>query len=69
MWDDQRLPLSKIVLEGELKYVSALDVQRAFATLQHVGTFMSQDVKVLKIRLKRSLGFLMLQFASNGPIL
>ncbi|NUW68427.1 cell division protein FtsQ/DivIB [Vibrio coralliilyticus] len=48
MWDDQRLPLSKIVLEGELKYVSALDVQRAFATLQHVGTFMSQDVKVLQ---------------------
>ena len=48
MWDDQRLPLSKIVLEGELKYVSALDVQRAFAKLQHVGTFMSQDVKVLQ---------------------
>ncbi|USD31991.1 MULTISPECIES: cell division protein FtsQ/DivIB [Vibrio] len=48
MWDDKRLPLSKIVLEGDLKYVSSLDVQRAFATLQHVGTFMSQDVKVLQ---------------------
>ncbi|CAM2780849.1 cell division protein FtsQ/DivIB [Vibrio neptunius] len=48
MWDDKRLPLSHIVLEGDLKYVSPLDVQRAFARLQHVGTFMSQDVKVLQ---------------------
>lgn len=48
MWDDQRLPLSKIVLQGELHYVSALDVQRAFAHLDHVGTFMSQDIKVLQ---------------------
>ncbi|AIW14959.1 cell division protein FtsQ/DivIB [Vibrio tubiashii] len=48
MWDDQRLPLSKIVLQGELHYVSALDVQRAFARLEHVGTFMSQDVDVLQ---------------------
>ncbi|WP_162047084.1 cell division protein FtsQ/DivIB [Vibrio taketomensis] len=48
MWDDQRLPLSKLVLQGELEYVSALDVQRAFATLDHVGTFMSQDVDVLQ---------------------
>ncbi|WP_391088226.1 cell division protein FtsQ/DivIB [Vibrio sp. NH-UV-68] len=48
MWDDQRLPLSNIVLQGELHYVSALDVQRAFAQLGHVGTFMSQDVNVLQ---------------------
>ncbi|MEF1288374.1 cell division protein FtsQ/DivIB [Vibrio sp. M260118] len=48
MWDDQRLPLSKIVLQGELHYVSALDVQRAFSRLEHVGTFMSQDVDVLQ---------------------
>ncbi len=48
MWDEKRLPLSNIVLEGQLKYVSSLDVQRAFATLPHVGTFMSQDVKVLQ---------------------
>lgn len=48
MWDDQRLPLSKIVLQGELHYVSAADVQRAFAQLDHVGTFMSQDIDVLQ---------------------
>ncbi|RJX74402.1 cell division protein FtsQ [Vibrio sinensis] len=48
MWDDQRLPLSKIVLQGDLKYVSAADVQRAFGHLEHVGTFMSQDVDTLQ---------------------
>lgn len=48
MWDDQRLPLSKIVLQGELHYVTARDVQRAFAQLEHVGTFMSQDIDVLQ---------------------
>ncbi|NVJ56748.1 MAG: FtsQ-type POTRA domain-containing protein [Vibrionaceae bacterium] len=48
MWDDQRLPLSKIVLQGDLHYVSANDVQSAFARLEHVGTFMSQDVSVLQ---------------------
>lgn len=48
MWDDQRLPLSKLVLQGELEYVTALDVQRAFSTLEHVGTFMSQDVDALQ---------------------
>ena len=48
MWDDQRLPLSKLVLQGDLEYVTALDVQRAFSKLDHVGTFMSQDVDVLQ---------------------
>ncbi|WP_428772947.1 cell division protein FtsQ/DivIB [Vibrio sp.] len=48
MWDDQRLPLSKIVLQGDLQYVSALDVQRAFARIDHIGTFMSQDINMLQ---------------------
>lgn len=48
MWDDQRLPLSKIVLQGELTHVSAQDVQHAFANLEHIGTFMSQDINVLQ---------------------
>ena len=48
MWDEQRLPLSKIVLQGNLQYVSTLDVQRAFAWLDHIGTFMSQDIDVLQ---------------------
>ncbi|MCZ8486712.1 hypothetical protein O9993_19755 [Vibrio lentus] len=35
MWDDQRLPLSKIVLQGDLtSYVTAAgDVQHAFGEL------------------------------------
>ncbi|GMM89343.1 cell division protein FtsQ/DivIB [Vibrio fortis] len=48
MWDDQRLPLSKIVLQGDLTYVSASDVQHAFSQLEHIGTFMSQDIDVLQ---------------------
>ncbi|EIJ0981708.1 cell division protein FtsQ/DivIB [Vibrio vulnificus] len=48
MWDDQRLPLSKIILEGELQYVTANDVQHAFGSITHIGTFMSQDVSVLQ---------------------
>ncbi|MDN3614073.1 MAG: cell division protein FtsQ/DivIB [Vibrio gallaecicus] len=48
MWDDQRLPLSKIVLQGDLTYVSASDVQQAFGQLDHIGTFMSQDINALQ---------------------
>lgn len=48
MWDEQRLPLSKIVLQGDLQYVSTSDVQRAFARIDHIGTFMSQDIDVLQ---------------------
>ncbi len=48
MWDDQRLPLSKIVLQGDLTYVTAGQVQQAFAHLDHIGTFMSQDINVLQ---------------------
>ncbi len=48
MWDEERLPLSKIVLQGDLQYVSAFDVQRAFGQLEHIGTFMSQDINELQ---------------------
>lgn len=48
MLDDQRLPLSKIVLQGELTHVSTLDVQTALGQLEHIGTFMSQDINVLQ---------------------
>ncbi|WP_217512534.1 cell division protein FtsQ/DivIB [Vibrio metschnikovii] len=50
MWDEHRLPLSQLVLQGDLHYVSTLDVQRAFAELDHIGTFMSQDIDVLQSR-------------------
>lgn len=48
MLDSQRLPLSKLVLEGELKHVTVSDVQNAFAQMGHIGTFMSQDVTALQ---------------------
>ncbi len=48
MWDDKRLPLSKIILKGDLDYVTAQDVQRAFGRIDHIGTFMSQDISVLQ---------------------
>ncbi len=48
MWDDQRLPLSKIVLQGELEYVAAPDIQKVIGRLDHIGTFMSQDINVLQ---------------------
>ncbi|EGU61827.1 cell division protein FtsQ [Vibrio nigripulchritudo ATCC 27043] len=48
MLDEQRLPLSKLVLQGELTHVKAENVQSAFASLEHIGTFMSQDVDQLQ---------------------
>lgn len=48
MWDEHRLPLSKLVLQGNLHYVKAKDVQDAFGHLEHIGTFMSQDINVLQ---------------------
>ncbi|WP_133153900.1 FtsQ-type POTRA domain-containing protein, partial [Vibrio sp. 10N.261.55.A7] len=48
MWDDQRLPLSKIVLQGDMEYVTTRDVQQSFAKLDHIGTFMSQDIESLQ---------------------
>ncbi|MGF1697669.1 cell division protein FtsQ/DivIB [Vibrio lamellibrachiae] len=48
MWDDQRLPLSKIVLQGDMEYVTTRDVQQSFARLDHIGTFMSQDIESLQ---------------------
>ncbi|WP_375751375.1 cell division protein FtsQ/DivIB [Vibrio sp. HN007] len=48
MLDEQRLPLSKLVLQGELEYIAPEDVRTALASLDHLGTFMSQDVNVLQ---------------------
>jgi len=48
MLDEQRLPLSKLVLQGELEHVSGQDVQLALRQMGHVGTFMSQDVNELQ---------------------
>ncbi|WED21428.1 cell division protein FtsQ/DivIB [Vibrio sp. JC009] len=48
MLDTERLPLSKIVLQGELEYISSGDVQHALGSLDNLGTFMSQDVNELQ---------------------
>ncbi|RQW63099.1 cell division protein FtsQ/DivIB [Vibrio viridaestus] len=48
MWDEHRLPLSKLVLQGNLQYVTATDVQKALSHLDHVGTFMSQNIDDLQ---------------------
>lgn len=48
MWDEHRLPLSKLLLQGEMNYVTAKDVQKALSNIDHIGTFMSQDVDVIQ---------------------
>ncbi|MGX9416976.1 cell division protein FtsQ/DivIB [Vibrio sp. RC27] len=48
MWDEQRLPLSKVIIQGDLQYVKSGDVQHALGQLSHIGTFMSQDVLELQ---------------------
>ncbi|MGL6261602.1 cell division protein FtsQ/DivIB [Vibrio sp. WXL103] len=48
MWDEHRLPLSKLLLQGEMNYVTAKDVQTALSNIDHIGTFMSQDVDVIQ---------------------
>ncbi|OEF24976.1 cell division protein FtsQ/DivIB [Vibrio rumoiensis] len=52
MTDDQRLPLSRLMVEGDLHHVSANEVQRALTNLPHIGTFMTQDVDQLQKVLK-----------------
>lgn len=48
MWDGQRLPLSKLVLQGKREYVTVQDIQHVFAKLDHIGTFMSEDIDTLQ---------------------
>lgn len=48
IWDDQRLPLTRLVVRGDLEHVRESDVQLALSNLDHIGTFMSQEVGALK---------------------
>lgn len=52
MWDEERLPLSHLIVQGELDHVTPSDVQHAFANLDHIGTFMSQDIDELQYSLQ-----------------
>ena len=54
MTDEQRLPLSKLIIQGELIHVSSHDVRDALLTLDSVGTFMTQDVDQLQAALLSS---------------
>jgi cell division protein FtsQ len=51
MWDEHRLPLSKMVVQGNLTYVKNTDVQVALSNLDTMGTFMSQNIDVLQQQL------------------
>ena len=48
MLDEQRLPLSKLILQGELEYISGKDIQLALSNMDSIGTFMSQNVDELQ---------------------
>lgn len=48
MTDEQRLPLSRVMVEGDLHQVTPQQVQSALAGLATLGTFMTQDVNQLQ---------------------
>lgn len=48
MTDDQRLPLSRLMVEGDLQHVSPKQVQTVLAEIPQMGTFMTQDVNQLQ---------------------
>lgn len=48
MVDEQRLPLSKLIIQGEMYHVKNSDVREALKSLDSIGTFMTQDVDQLQ---------------------
>lgn len=44
MTDANRLPLSQLVIQGQLDYLTTEDVRQAILRLDHLGSFMTQDV-------------------------
>ncbi len=48
MLDEQRLPLSKFVIQGDLKHTDSGQVQVALSHIDPMGTFMSQNVDELQ---------------------
>lgn len=48
MLDEQRLPLSRVVVQGKLEYTSDNDIQIALSQIGDIGTFMSQNVDELQ---------------------
>ncbi|UTV28082.1 cell division protein FtsQ/DivIB [Photobacterium atrarenae] len=52
MTDANRLPLSQLVIQGELTYLKADDVRRGILALEHLGSFMTQDVDEIQLALE-----------------
>ncbi len=52
MTDSQRLPLSRVMIEGKLTHVSPNEVQDVLSKVSNMGTFMTQDVNSLQAALK-----------------
>ncbi len=48
MTDEDRLPLSHIIIQGQLKHITTDDIREAIDSMDSIGTFMTQDVNKLQ---------------------
>ncbi|EAR55630.1 hypothetical cell division protein FtsQ [Photobacterium sp. SKA34] len=48
MTDTNRLPLSQLVIQGHLHYLTKDNVRQTILTIDHLGTFMTQDVNTIQ---------------------
>lgn len=48
MTDEDRLPLSHMIIQGQLKHITADDIREAIDSMESIGTFMTQDVNQLQ---------------------
>ncbi|MGR6840614.1 cell division protein FtsQ/DivIB [Aliivibrio wodanis] len=48
MTDEERLPLSHMIIQGQLKHITADDIREAIDSMDSIGTFMTQDVNKLQ---------------------
>lgn len=53
MNDASRLPLSKLVVTGQMHYTTNDDIRQAILSLGAPGTFMSQDVDIIQQQIER----------------
>jgi len=53
MNDASRLPLSKLVVTGQMRYTTHDDIRQAILSLGEPGTFMSQDVDIIQQQIER----------------
>ncbi|MCW8330487.1 cell division protein FtsQ/DivIB [Photobacterium sp. SDRW27] len=52
MTDANRLPLSQLVIQGKLDYLSTNDVRQGILQLDQLGSFMTQDVDQIQLALE-----------------